>query len=133
MNKESPWVWTNNGELKQENDTMNDPYQDLPSDTEPYFDGVHKFDLDWIDWDKVEDFFLDEPGVGLDRQVGGTHYQELAVQPMEYSYKNRLNPIAHSIVKYATRAGRKEGEDTRKEIEKIIHCAEIWLELIEED
>ena len=68
---------------------------------------------------------------GLKRQVGGTHYQELVIQPMEYSFVNELNPLAHSIVKYATRAGRKENEDVRKEINKIIHCAEIWLDLLD--
>lgn len=67
---------------------------------------------------------------GLGKQVGGTHYQEMTIQPMEYSYANKLNPIAHSIIKYATRAGKKDSEDIRKEIQKIKHCADIWLDLL---
>jgi hypothetical protein len=66
----------------------------------------------------------------LDKQVGGNHYHSLAIQPMVYSEKNNLTPLAHSIVKYATRAGRKgDIEDHRLDIEKIVHCAQLWLEI----
>lgn len=73
---------------------------------------------------------------GLTRQVGGTHYQGLRIQPMEYSFANKLNPIAHSIVKYVTRAGAegaaKNGIDgIIEDIKKTIHCGELWLDLLE--
>ena len=66
----------------------------------------------------------------FERQVGGTHYRDLAIQPIMYSEANKLTPLAHSIIKYATRAGRKgTKEDHKKDIEKIVHCAELWLEI----
>jgi hypothetical protein len=71
------------------------------------------------------------PSKAWETQIGGTHYQDLAIQPMEYSMRNELNALAHSIIKYATRAGRKGGHDGhKKDIEKIIHCAGLWLEYI---
>jgi hypothetical protein len=63
-----------------------------------------------------------------DRQEGGAHYRELPIQPIEYIYRNGLNWCAGNIVKYATRAGRKDA--TEQEIRKIIHYAELWLEML---
>lgn len=65
---------------------------------------------------------------GFDKQVGGTHYQRLKIQPMFYSEMNNLNACAHSIIKYTTRAGTKESEDFYKEMEKIRHCTHLWEE-----
>ena len=66
-----------------------------------------------------------------ERQVGGTHYRDLAIQPSEFIYRNNLNWLAGSIVKYAARAGRKGGlEGMRQDIEKVKHYAELWLEWI---
>lgn len=67
-----------------------------------------------------------------DRQVGGSHYKDLAIQPNEYIYANGLNWFAGNIVKYATRAGRKDGQEGMvKDLQKAIHYAELWLERIE--
>lgn len=66
----------------------------------------------------------------LSKQVGGHHYKDLSIQPMEYSERNDLGALAHSIIKYATRAGRKgDKNDHKLDIEKIIHCAELWLQI----
>lgn len=66
-----------------------------------------------------------------ERQVGGTHYKDLAIQPNEYIFANKLGWFAGNIVKYATRAGRKGGvPGTIQDIEKIQHYAELWLERI---
>lgn len=64
-----------------------------------------------------------------ERQIGGSHYRDLAIQPSEYIYRNQMGWLAGNIVKYATRAGRKGGHDgMRTDIEKIKHYAELWLE-----
>ena len=48
-------------------------------------------------------------------QVGGDHYTKLAIQPMEYSMRNKLDACQHTIVKYVTRFRDKGGvEDLRK-------------------
>lgn len=62
----------------------------------------------------------------LDKQVKGSHYKEYKIQPVEYCQKNRLNMLESNIVKYATRHQDKGGAD---DVLKIIHCAELLLEL----
>ena len=63
----------------------------------------------------------------LDYQEGGKHYLGLAIQPVVYCYKNKLNPIDANIVKYATRT--KPGETTKARYLKIIHYAKLGIEL----
>jgi len=65
---------------------------------------------------------------GFGSQVGGTHYQDCLIQPMLYSEVNKLGPNAHSIIKYATRAGKKDGESFYKEMAKIRQCTYLWEE-----
>lgn len=58
-------------------------------------------------------------------QVGGDHYAKLAIQPMDYSMKNGLDPLQHTIIKYVTRFRDKSGvEDLRK----AIHTLELLIE-----
>lgn len=42
-------------------------------------------------------------------QVGGDHYCKLPVQPFQYSMKNGLDPMQHTIIKYVTRFRDKNG------------------------
>lgn len=63
---------------------------------------------------------------GLDTQVGGDHYSKLAIQPMEYSIKNGLDPLQHTAIKYITRHKDKNGEE---DIRKAIHCLNMILEM----
>lgn len=61
----------------------------------------------------------------LDRQIGGSHYKGLKIQPMEYSLANNLNAAQHTIIKYTTRYKDKGGiEDLRK----AIHTLELLIE-----
>jgi hypothetical protein len=62
----------------------------------------------------------------LDKQVDGNHYKDLAIQPMEYSFKNKLDPAQHTAIKYVTRFRNKGG---RRDLEKAIHCIEMLIEL----
>ena len=63
----------------------------------------------------------------LKKQIGGGHYKECKIQPVEYIYENNLDYFEGNIVKYITRH-RKKGEG-KKDIEKVIHYAELILEL----
>jgi hypothetical protein len=63
----------------------------------------------------------------LDKQVGGSHYKSCGIQPVEYIYANDLNYFEGNIIKYITRH-RTKGEG-RKDIEKVIHYAELILQL----
>lgn len=49
------------------------------------------------------------------QQTGGTHYQNLAITPIEYAIKNKLDACQFSVVKYITRFRDKNGlEDLKK-------------------
>lgn len=51
----------------------------------------------------------------LETQVGGSHYKGFAIQPAEYSIKNKLGFAEGNVVKYVTRFGLKGGlEDLHK-------------------
>ena len=62
----------------------------------------------------------------LKKQVGGNHYKEMAIQPIEFIVKNRIPYIEGNIIKYACRHREKNGAE---DIKKIIHYAELLLEL----
>lgn len=64
-----------------------------------------------------------------DRQVGGTHYKEMAIQPGEYITKNKLNWYEGNVIKYVTRHQSKNG---RQDIQKAIHYLELMLEQYDE-
>jgi hypothetical protein len=63
----------------------------------------------------------------LTKQVGGSHYKNCGIQPVEYIYANDLNYFEGNIIKYITRH-RTKG-DGKKDIEKVIHYAELILQL----
>ena len=56
----------------------------------------------------------------LDKQIGGNHYSQQAIQPIEYINANKLDFNHGNIVKYVTRDKLK---DKDKDIKKIIDYA----------
>jgi hypothetical protein len=62
----------------------------------------------------------------LDRQVGGSHYKDLAIQPVEFIERNNLSYLEGAIVKYVTRHRAKNGRD---DLEKAKHCIDLLLQL----
>ena len=60
------------------------------------------------------------------KQVGGSHYKDCKIQPVEYIVGNDLTFLEGNIIKYVTRHRRK-GEGAR-DIEKVIHYCELILE-----
>lgn len=68
----------------------------------------------------------DESAPALDRQVGGSHYKEFVIQPVEFCQKNKLNYCESAVVKYVCRHQHKNG---RQDIEKAIHYLQLLLEL----
>ena len=63
----------------------------------------------------------------LKKQVGGEHYKDCSIQPVEYIFQNGLDYFEGNVVKYITRH-RKKGEG-KKDVEKAIHYAQLILEL----
>lgn len=62
----------------------------------------------------------------LDTQAGGSHYKNLAIQPVEYIQANGLDYLQGNIVKYITRHKTKNGAE---DIKKAIHYCQLILEL----
>ena len=60
-----------------------------------------------------------------DTQVGGNHYTKLAIQPMQYSMKNGLDALQHTVIKYVTRFRDKNGIE---DLEKAKHCIDMLIE-----
>ena len=62
----------------------------------------------------------------LDKQVGGRHYKDFKIQPIEFITANKLSFIQASIIKYICRYDKKNGKE---DINKIIHYCELLKEL----
>ena len=59
-------------------------------------------------------------------QIGGNHYTKLAIQPLEYAMKNKLDACQHSIIKYVTRFRDKGGKtDLDKAIDMVYKLIEL--------
>jgi len=65
----------------------------------------------------------------LDKQVGGAHYKDLAIQPAEYNTKNNIGFLEGNVIKYVTRWRSKNGI---QDLEKAIHNIELLIEFNQE-
>jgi hypothetical protein len=61
-----------------------------------------------------------------DKQVGGGHYKNRAIQPVEYSERNNLSFLEGCIVKRITRWKEKDGI---KDLRKIQHEVDLIIEI----
>jgi hypothetical protein len=51
----------------------------------------------------------------LEKQVGGSHYRDMVIQPVEYILANGLGFVEGAVIKYVSRYRAKGGvEDLRK-------------------
>jgi len=62
-----------------------------------------------------------------DRQVGGNHYKEMAIQPSEYIVRNGIGWYEGNAIKYLTRH-RAKGQ--KADLEKAIHYIELAIQEI---
>jgi hypothetical protein len=62
----------------------------------------------------------------LKKQVGGSHYRQFPIQPIEFIVKNNLPFIEGNIIKYICRWQDKGGIE---DLDKVIHYAELLKEL----
>lgn len=62
----------------------------------------------------------------LNKQIGGVHYKDKGIQPVEYAHANKLSFFEGSVVKYVTRWRDKGGI---ADLEKAKHFIEILIEL----
>ena len=62
----------------------------------------------------------------LNTQIGGKHYKDLAIQPIEYSHRNGLNFCEGNVVKYISRWRDKGG---LADLKKVKHYVDLLIEL----
>jgi len=62
----------------------------------------------------------------LDIQVGGGHYKDFKIQPIEFIFANKIPFIEGSIIKYAARWRDKGGI---QDLEKIKHYCDLLIQL----
>lgn len=62
----------------------------------------------------------------LNVQVDGSHYKDLAIQPVEYIHANGLGFCEGSVVKYVTRWRAKNGI---ADLKKARHFLDLLIEL----
>ena len=87
--------------------------------------------LSALGWTFDGQAWVEQPTIGmvpnaLDVQVGGSHYKDCAIQPIEYIHANKLGFAEGNVVKYITRHRQKHGAD---DVKKVIHYCQLLLEL----
>ena len=68
----------------------------------------------------------DNPPKARDKMIGGDHYRQGGIQPIEYIYANNVGFCEGNVVKYVTRWRHKDG---LKDLEKAKHYIELLMEL----
>lgn len=61
-----------------------------------------------------------------EKQVGGSHYKDMKIQPVDYIVGNGLSFLEGNVVKYITRHKAKHGAE---DIKKVIHYCEMILDI----
>jgi hypothetical protein len=62
----------------------------------------------------------------LSSQVAGTHYKDMAIQPIEFIHKNKLSYPQGLAIKYICRYKNKAGKE---DLQKAIHTLELLMEM----
>ena len=62
----------------------------------------------------------------LDKQVQGTHYKNMIIQPVEFIVKNNISFLEANVIKYVCRHREKNGIE---DLNKAIHYLELAKEL----
>ena len=68
----------------------------------------------------------ERPKSALDAQVGGGHYKNFAIQPVEFIHKNALGFLEGCIIKRVCRHNEKAGAE---DLRKAIHELQLLIEL----
>ena len=64
----------------------------------------------------------------INEQIGGTHYRDKAIQPIEYILANDLGFCEGNIIKYVSRYKDKNGIE---DLKKAKHYLEFLIEEVE--
>ena len=70
-----------------------------------------------------------ETSIALETQVGGSHYNSMKIQPIEYTMANAMNPLQHTAIKYLSRYQSKG--TPIEDLKKAIHSIELLIQFEE--
>jgi hypothetical protein len=73
-----------------------------------------------------ERFQAEQAAKPLDVQVGGSHYKNMAIQPVEFIHANGIGYIEGCVIKYICRYENKNGIE---DLKKIKHYVDLLIEL----
>ena len=59
-----------------------------------------------------------------DKQIGGSHYKNMVIQPYEFISKNELTFFQGNVIKYVCRYKQKNGI---QDLEKVIHYCQLEI------
>lgn len=62
----------------------------------------------------------------LDKQVDGSHYKDMPIQPVEYIHANALGYFEGNVIKYISRWRKKNG---MADLEKAKHYIDLLIQL----
>ena len=65
-------------------------------------------------------------GESLTTQVGGSHYKDMPIQPIEFCMKNNFNLCQSNVVKYISRYKVKNGVE---DLKKAKHMIDMLIDL----
>jgi hypothetical protein len=90
------------------------------------FDGTHVYHEDFFKSRPISHTVqIHKPTKAYDKQVGGSHYKKMKIQPMQYSMANELDACQHTAIKYITRHEDKAG---KKDLYKSLHTVLLLIE-----
>jgi len=65
----------------------------------------------------------------LDTQIGGNHYKDMKIQPVEFILANGLGFCEGNVIKYISRYKNKNGIE---DLEKVKHYVELLIDELKE-
>lgn len=70
-----------------------------------------------------------QPQSALDTQVGGSHYKDFKIQPVEFIHQNGIGYMAGNVIKYVSRYQEKNGIE---DLKKARHYIDMLIEFEQE-
>ncbi len=62
----------------------------------------------------------------LSDQIGGSHYKDMAIQPVEYIHRNHIGFVEGCVIKYVSRWRQKGGI---QDLKKARHFLDMLIEI----
>jgi hypothetical protein len=66
----------------------------------------------------------------LKEQIGGSHYKDSKIQPIEYILENNIGYIEGNVIKYVSRWKQKNGV---QDLKKARHYLDLLIEHLEKE